>query len=438
MRRLTKILAAGAAAAALAVAAAPASGRWHTSDPQDQTLRALGSNHGLYVGTAVAADLLSDPTYADIAGKQFSTVTAENAMKWETIEPERGVYNWGPAEEVMAFAKAHHQKVRGHVLVWQNQLPSWLTEGVADGSISKAELRDILHDYITAVVTHFKGRIWQWDVVNEAVTDSWDSPDGHITYKGFWYENLGEGYIADAFRWARAADRRALLTYNDYNIDAFGDGGPLDKTQFVYDMVKDLRAKGVPIDVVGSQAHLSTRYGNYTPFQIADTLNKFARLGVATALTEVDVRNLMPEEQTGDTMNPLLQAQAYDFSALMQGCLASQALHLVHRLGLRRRPQLDQHLGLRRRRRGRGDGDALHRRLPAEVRVLRDPGRPGLQRAAARPLADPAAPGALTSGPARGSTSSGSRAGWSAPHAASTVLGRVSAHMVDARAGVRA
>jgi len=324
MRRLTTILAAGAAAAALAVAAVPASGRWHTTDPQDQTLRALASNHGLYIGTAIDPALLADPTYADIAGSQFSTVTAENAMKWETIEPERGVYNWGPAEEVMAFAKAHHQKVRGHVLVWQNQLPSWLTEGVADGSISKAELRDILHEYITAVVTHFKGRIWQWDVVNEAVTDPWDSPDGHITYKGFWYENLGESYIADAFRWARAADRKALLTYNDYNIDAFGDGGPLDKTQFVYDMVKDLRAQGVPVDVVGSQAHLSTRYGNYTPFQIADALNKFAGLGVATALTEVDVRNLMPAEQTGDTINPLLQAQAYDYSALMQGCLASR------------------------------------------------------------------------------------------------------------------
>ena len=117
---------------------------------------------------------------------------------------------------------------------------------------------------------------------------------------------------------------KALLFYNDYNIDAFGDRGPLDKTEFVYQMVRSLRAQGVPVDGVGSQAHLSTRYGNYSPLQIADALNRFADLGVATAPTEVDVRNLLPETQTGDTMNPLLQAQAYNYSALLQGCLQSR------------------------------------------------------------------------------------------------------------------
>lgn len=315
---------AAAAAVALATAAVPAVGGWRSTAPQDQSLRALAGEHGLYIGTAIDVGALDDPTYAKIASTQFSTVTAENVMKWDTLEPERGVYKWELADEFMAFAKANHQKVRGHVLVWQNQLPKWLTDGVTDGSISSADLSQLLHDYITTVVKHFEGQVWQWDVVNEAVTDSWDSPAGQITYKGFWYQHLGEGYIADAFRWARSADREALLTYNDYNIDAFGDGGPLDKTEFVFQMVKSLRQKGVPIDVVGSQAHLSTRYGNYSPFQIADMLDRFATLGVATALTEVDVRNLMPQVVTGDTINPLLQAQAYDFSALMQGCLSSR------------------------------------------------------------------------------------------------------------------
>jgi endo-1,4-beta-xylanase len=245
-------------------------------------------------------------------------------MKWETLEPTRGQYDWGPAEEFMAFAKANRQKVRGHVLVWNNQLPTWLTQGVTDGSIDKVELREILREHVTTVVQHFKGRIWQWDVVNEAVTDSWDSTGGAIGYKGFWAENLGAGYVADAFRWARAADPHALLFYNDYNIDAFGDRGPLDKTEFVYRMVKDMRAQRVPIDGVGSQAHLSTRYGNYSPFQVQEMLDRFAGLGVATALTEVDVRNQLPENPTGDTLNPLLQAQAWDYSVLMKGCLASR------------------------------------------------------------------------------------------------------------------
>lgn len=245
-------------------------------------------------------------------------------MKWEVLEPERGRYDWTAAERFMKFAKANGQKVRGHVLVWNNQLPAWLTEGVADGSISDTELRGILRDHVRTVVSHFRGRIWQWDVVNEAATDSFDSPDGTIAYKGFWAQHLGPGYIADSFRWARQADPKALLFYNDYNIDAFGDGGPTDKTQFVYDMVRGLRRSGVPIDGVGSQAHLSTRYGNYTAFQIQDMLDRFAKLGVATALTEVDVRNLLPENPTGDTLNPLLQAQAYNYSALMRGCLASR------------------------------------------------------------------------------------------------------------------
>jgi endo-1,4-beta-xylanase len=325
MRRTRAAILGGIAALALAGGAAiPALADRPAPDIASQSLRDLAEPHGLAIGTAIDNAALADPQYRQIASTQFSTVTAENVMKWETIEPVRGQYNWGPADQFMAFAAANGQQVRGHVLVWQNQLPAWLTQGVANGTISDTELRSILENHVKTVVDHFKGRIWQWDVVNEAVTDSWDSQGGHIGYKGFWYQHLGEGYIADSFRWARQADPKALLFYNDYNIDAFGDRGPLDKTEFVYQMVRSLRAQGVPVDGVGSQAHLSTRYGNYSPLQIADALNRFAGLGVATALTEVDVRNLLPETQTGDTMNPLLQAQAYNYSALLQGCLQSR------------------------------------------------------------------------------------------------------------------
>ncbi len=325
--RAARILGAVGLVAAAAVAVVgtsdPAAAGRRPVPPQEQTLQSLADRHKLAMGTAISNEALADPTYERIASTEFSTVTAENVMKWETLEPVRGEYDWAAAEEFMAFAATNEQRVRGHVLVWNNQLPAWLTEGVADGSISDTELRGILRNHVKTVVSHFKGRIWQWDVVNEAATDPWDSPDGEITYKGFWAEHLGPDYVADSFRWARQADPKALLFYNDYNIDAFGDGGALDKTQFVYDMVKGLKRKGVPIDGVGSQAHLSTRYGNYTAFQVQDMLDRFAGLGVATALTEVDVRNLLPEEPTSDALNPLLQAQAYNYSALMQGCLAS-------------------------------------------------------------------------------------------------------------------
>ncbi|HCT78492.1 MAG TPA: 1,4-beta-xylanase [Micromonosporaceae bacterium] len=298
--------------------------------PADQSLRALGMRHNLYLGTAVDMAALNDstePQYRSKVASEFSTVTAENVMKWESLEPTQGVYNWGPADELISFARQNHQLVRGHVLVWHNQLPSWLITGVANGTISNEQLRALLRNHITTVVQHFKGKIWQWDVVNEAVSDPWDSPPT-LHYKGFWAEHLGPGYIADAFRWARAADPKALLFYNDYNIEAFGSGNPAnDKTQFVYNMAKQLRNSGVPIDGVGSQGHLGTQYGNYDTFQVADALKRFGDLGLATAFTEVDVRSQMTDKvQAGDPneINPRLQASAANYSVLMQACLSNQ------------------------------------------------------------------------------------------------------------------
>jgi endo-1,4-beta-xylanase len=329
--RLRRLVLVSAAAVALAATlnAVPVSAGSNPPNPADQSLRTLGARHNLAIGTAVNMDALddaADPQYRALVASQFSTVTAENVMKWEVLEPTQGTYNWGPADELVAFAAKNHQRVRGHVLVWHNQLPAWLTDGVANGTISDTQLRDLLHKHITDVVKHFKGKIWQWDVVNEAASDPWDSPPA-IHLKGFWAQHLGAGYIADAFRWARAVDPGALLFYNDYNLEAFGDKGAGDKTFFVYNMLKQLRAQGVPVDGLGSQGHLGTQYGNYDAFQVADALHAFAGLGLATALTEVDARSQMTAGvQAGDSneINPRLQASAYNYSVLLQACLSDQ------------------------------------------------------------------------------------------------------------------
>jgi endo-1,4-beta-xylanase len=318
---------AAAAACASSIASTPGADR-ASARPSEQSLRALGARHGLYIGTAVNMDALDDPRdprYRSLVESEFSTVTAENVMKWAALEPTRGTYDWRAADRLIDFARKNDQLVRGHVLVWQNQLPKWLTDGVESGAIDKHQLRALLQKHVTDVVTHFKGKIWQWDVVNEGLSDPWDKPS-EIHYKGFWAQHLGPGYIADAFRWARAADPDALLFYNDYNIEAFGDGGPKDKVQFLYNEVKKLRAQGVPIDGIGSQGHLGTQYGNYDALQIADTIKRFTDLGLVYALTEVDVRSQMTDKvKSGDSseINPRLQASAANFSALLQGCLAS-------------------------------------------------------------------------------------------------------------------
>ncbi|GAB3855686.1 endo-1,4-beta-xylanase [Dactylosporangium cerinum] len=305
--------------------------------PQEQTLRSLAARHGLYIGTAVdAAAYAADPTYKTMVDAQFSTVTAENAMKWESLEPTRGTYNWAPADALIDAAVRNRQLVRGHVLSWHSQLPGWLTAGITDGSIDGPQLRALLKRHITDVVTHFRGRIWQWDVVNEAVSDPWETPGAiHLggdagSFKQRFADLLGPGYLADAFRTARAADPKALLFYNDYNIEAFGDGGPGDKTQFVYDLVKRLRAEGVPVDGVGSQGHLSTQYGNYDVFAVADALRRFTDLGLAVALTEVDARSLTKNADdpavaaNGADLNARDQAAAYNYHVLLQACLLNR------------------------------------------------------------------------------------------------------------------
>ncbi|MFH7335032.1 endo-1,4-beta-xylanase [Streptomyces sp. KHY 26] len=318
LRRRSTLVATGAAAALLLIPAAVAFA--NGSGGSDTSLRALGSKQGLRIGTAVdAARLGGDKGYTDIVAGQFSTVTAENAMKWESVEPSRGVYDWTAADQLVRFARQHGQAVRGHTLMWHNQLPSWLTTGVANGSISDAQLRDILHRHVTDEVTHFKGKVWQWDVVNEVFANSWETPqaDG-LNADDFWIKHLGSGIVGDVFRWAHKADPKALLMYNDYNIT--GEDGTNAKFQAVYDFVRNLREQGVPIDGIGEQGHLDTQYGFDAQRYQAD-LQAFGDLGLKVAVTEADVRTFVDNPTDQVPTDSLAQyAQPYEFSELLKGC----------------------------------------------------------------------------------------------------------------------
>ena len=287
--------AAGATVPPLRDSAKPPGG---TAVPPD-SLRALASKVGLRIGTAVNTDVLAtNATYRQITADQFSTVTPENVMKWQVVEPTQGTYDWSAADQLVNFAKTNGQLVRGHTLVWQNQLPNWLTTG----TYTPAQLRDLLHKHITDEVSHFKGHIWQWDVVNEAFNDNGTMRDT------LWLDAMGPGYIADAFRWAHQADPRALLFYNDYNIEGMGA-----KSDAVFALVKQLRAEGVPINGVGAQGHLDTQYG--FPNQMQQNLQRFGDLGLKVALTEVDVRTTLP------VTTPEQLAQNADYSQMLEACL---------------------------------------------------------------------------------------------------------------------
>ncbi|MCF6521907.1 endo-1,4-beta-xylanase [Streptomyces sp. JJ36] len=295
-RRLhrTAVTLATAAATGLAALAGAA-----PAQAADAPLRDLAEAKGVYIGNALAAGKLDgNARYRQIAGQEFNWVTAENAMKWGVLEPSRGNYDWSGADRIMEFAAANGQQVRGHTLVWHSQAPGWLE----NGGFPAAELRGLMYDHIDTTMGRYQGRIAHWDVVNEAFNESGGFRDS------FWYRTLGESYIADAFRRARQADPSADLYINDYNVE-----GVNAKSTAMYNLVRDLKAQGVPIDGVGLQAHLIT---GQVPSSLQQNIQRFADLGVDVAITELDIRMNLPADAGK------LAQQARDYRTVVEACLA--------------------------------------------------------------------------------------------------------------------
>ncbi len=253
------------------------------------TLGAAAAQSGRYFGTAINSGKLSDSQYTTIAAREFNMATPENEMKPDATEPTEGNFTFTAGDQVYNWATSHGMQVRGHTLVWHSQIPSWM-QNLSGASTTLAAMQE----HINGVMTHYKGKIAYWDVVNEAFNE-----DG-TRRSDVWENNIGDAYIEDAFVAARAADPAAKLCYNDYNIENW----TYAKTQGVYNMVKDFKSRGVPIDCVGFQTHMTG--GSSLPSNFQTTLSNFAALGVDVALTEVDVTNADPtqyQELTQACMN---------------------------------------------------------------------------------------------------------------------------------------
>ncbi|BDD75446.1 endo-1,4-beta-xylanase [Streptomyces violaceoruber] len=239
----------------------------------ESTLGAAAAQSGRYFGTAIASGRLSDSTYTSIAGREFNMVTAENEMKIDATEPQRGQFNFSSADRVYNWAVQNNKQVRGHTLAWHSQQPGWMQ------SLSGSALRQAMIDHINGVMAHYKGKIVQWDVVNEAFADgsSGARRDSNL-------QRSGNDWIEVAFRTARAADPSAKLCYNDYNVENW----TWAKTQAMYNMVRDFKQRGVPIDCVGFQSHFNS--GSPYNSNFRTTLQNFAALGVDVAITELDIQ----------------------------------------------------------------------------------------------------------------------------------------------------
>jgi endo-1,4-beta-xylanase len=226
------------------------------------SLRNLAEARKIQIGAAVEPSLLlQEPEYAQVLAREFNLVVAENVMKWGALQTARGEYNFAAADLLLSFAQKNRQAVRGHTLVWHQQLPRWMY-----GSFTSAEMEAILSDHIRTVVGRYRGQIAYWDVVNEAIGD-----DARLRSTPF---DVLPGYLEKAFRLARAADPSAKLFYNDYGAEGLGA-----KSGAIYALLKDLKAKGAPVDGVGFQVHVDS---SFSPRQVrmAENLERFAQLGL--------------------------------------------------------------------------------------------------------------------------------------------------------------
>ena len=235
------------------------------------TLGAAAAQSGRYFGTAIANGRLGDSAYTTIAAREFNMVTPENEMKMDATEPNQNQFNFTAGDSVYNWSTSHGMRVRGHTLAWHGQQPAWMQ------SLSGTALRNALINHINGVVSHYRGKLAYWDVVNEAFAD-----DGSQNRRQSNLQATGNDWIEVAFKTARAADGSVKLCYNDYNIENWSAG----KTQGVYNMVKDFKSRGVPIDCVGFQSHFGS---GGMPSNFQTTLQNFANLGVDVAITELDI-----------------------------------------------------------------------------------------------------------------------------------------------------
>jgi len=243
------------------------------------------------IGVAVSAQDLKNPDEVKLILQQFNSLTPENAMKMGPIHPKENLYNWRDADSIVAFAQAHGLRVRGHNLCWHEQTPDWLFKGADGNLVTKEVLLKRLKDHITTVVNRYKGKIYAWDVVNEAVSD--DSTQ--FLRNSLWYKICGEDFIVKAFEYAHEADPKAVLFYNDYNTER------PEKRERVYRLLKKLVDAGVPINAVGIQAHWSI----YEPSaqDLITTIKEFSSLGLKVQVTELDI-SIYPWEKDKRAKRP--------------------------------------------------------------------------------------------------------------------------------------
>jgi endo-1,4-beta-xylanase len=278
--------------------------------PAADSLSQAAAKRGIYIGAAVQSGYIANqPQYAATLAREYGMIEPEYEMLWSTIHPSPTGYNWTGADKLVDYAQKNGIPLRADHLVWHNSLPSWLT----NGNYPPAQLSQILHEHISAVAGRYAGKVYSWEVVNEAVADS-----GVALRTSIW-SALGSGpndfsWIEQAFRWAHEADPRAKLFYNDYGAEDTGT-----KSNYVYNMVKQMIADGTPIRGVGLQMHLTNNSKYPDATALANNIKRLTDLGLEVIITEMDVR--LPVNSAGVASASDLAIQAGLYNRAVAACV---------------------------------------------------------------------------------------------------------------------
>jgi GH35 family endo-1,4-beta-xylanase len=271
-------------------------------------LRSL--NRGIKIGGIIGSSTLNnDPIFARVVGRQYDIAGTENALKFGDIQPGVSTYSFTAADTIVNTAMSNGQNARGHTLLWHQAVPTWVT----GSGYTPAQLQSALFGHIDTVVGRYKDKLFCWDVVNEAFNDNgtmrstvwYDTP-------GIGYAGLGTKYIEEAFKRARAADPDALLFYNDYSAETVNT-----KSDAIYNMAKDFKSRGVPIDGIGFQMHIGQNGISASSWR--NNLKRFADLGLKLHITEMDVKLVV--DTNGIATAADLQTQANVYHSVLGGAL---------------------------------------------------------------------------------------------------------------------
>jgi GH35 family endo-1,4-beta-xylanase len=234
-------------------------------------LRDAATKAGMYVGTALGGT--PSGTMGTIVKNEFNMLVCVNAMKWDATEGQQGKFSFGGGDQISTYCTTNSYKMRGHTMVWHAQTPSWVQ------GLSRTAMLAAMKNHIFNLMEHFRGKILEWDICNECVADGSSSLRG-----SFWRTKIGDDFIDSAFSYAHQADSNVYLYYNDYSAEAAGS----TKSDFVYNMVKGMKQRGIPIHGVGLQCHLTAPVNKD---KISANIKRLGELGLRVSCTETDIVN---------------------------------------------------------------------------------------------------------------------------------------------------